>query len=67
MRIRGLRLPLKREPDPVLTEEELRYVASVVRRRRLEIAAEREQHLVSESVIREQMALADVALKIRWY
>lgn len=56
----GLRLRLFRPKDPELTQDEVDFLALLCQRRRDEVDAEMEQHLVSESLIRERMHADDI-------
>lgn len=64
MRRRGLRLPLVRKPDPVLTPDELDWVAAVARDRVQEHARIMAKGKVSEAVIRSRMSGDDVLAKL---
>lgn len=64
MRRRGLRLPLVRKPDPVLTSDEINWLADVARDRLKEHGHAMERGKVSESVIRSRMTGNDVLAKL---
>jgi hypothetical protein len=63
--VSGLRLPLVRRPDPVLTDDELDTIGQLLVDHIRWARGERAKHLVSESVIRTQIeaeaALAKIA------
>lgn len=61
---RGLRLPLARRQDPVLTEDELDSVALVLQDRIDTHERVMARTLVSESVIREKLEIESALAKI---
>lgn len=62
---RGLRLPLVRRPDPVLTEDELDFIVERLDGYVAWADAEMAKHLVSESVIRGRITALDALGKLR--
>jgi len=64
MRRPSLRLPLPRRQDPVLTEDEMDWIADLARERVAEHVAEMDNGLVSESVIRSRMYGESVLSKL---
>lgn len=65
MRRRGLTLRLRRQPDPVIEEDELRCVYDVLSEELVNIEREMSDRLVSESVIRRRYYLELVLPKIK--
>jgi hypothetical protein len=62
--VRGLRLRVRPVPDPVLTPEELDFLAEEMRTILAHVAEQQRAARVSESVIRRRMAAGDVLGKL---
>lgn len=63
--MKGLRLPLPRRPDPVLTREELRVIDKLLNDHLWWAAHEKEKGPVSESVLRAEIHAGDARAKVR--
>ena len=64
-RLKGLRLPLKRRPDPVLTEDELHWIEERCTKYIESTDAAMKAGLVSESVIRGTMTAESTRGKVQ--
>jgi hypothetical protein len=61
----GLKLPLRRRPDPVLNEEELRVVELLLDGHIAWATHEMEQRRVSETIIRMRLDAESALAKVR--